>query len=145
TYLLRVKARCSIIGKSVCQKRLSRHGLLHCTRSGRFLTAEPGNIECWQKDECQDCPDKQSSHDGEGHRSPENRRGDWNHAETCRDHWQQDRPETCATRVDRCLPNVFALTSFSFDLAYQDHGVLGDHAQQRQDSEDGDESKRLSG
>ena len=34
---------------------------------------------------------------------------------------------------------------FGFDLADQDHGILGDHAEQRQNAEDGDEPERLAG
>ena len=45
----------------------------------------------------------------------------------------------------RGLPDVLALRPLGFDLADQDHGVLGDHADQRQDAEDGDEAERLAG
>ena len=36
---------------------------------------------------------------------------------------------------------VFAVRPFGFDLSDQDHRVLGDHAEQRQNAEDGDEAR----
>ena len=41
--------------------------------------------------------------------------------------------------VEVALPDVLAFSSFSFDLADQDNGVLGNHAEQRQNAEYGDE------
>src|SRR5262249_13859814 len=110
-----------------------------------FFPAEPRHIQCGQENQREDCPDQQSSHDGEGHRSPKHRRRDRNHAENRRDRRQHDGAKTRAARIDRRLPDVLALTSFSFDLADQDHGVLGDHAEQRQNAQDRNKSERFAG
>jgi hypothetical protein len=42
-------------------------------------------------------------------------------------------------------PERPSLSPFGLDLTDQDHRVLGDHAEQRQNSEDGDEAERLAG
>ena len=50
-----------------------------------------------------------------------------------------------AAGVDRGLPHILALRPLGFDLADQDHGILGDHAEQRQNAENGDEAERPAG
>ena len=40
------------------------------------------------------------------------------------------------------VPDPFALRPFGIDLTDQDHGILGDHPQQRQNAENGDEAQR---
>src|SRR5262249_4917213 len=45
-----------------------------------FLSAEPALIQCRKENQRKDCFNKQSSHDGEGHWSPEYRWRDRNHA-----------------------------------------------------------------
>ena len=46
--------------------------------------------------------------------------------------------------IDR-VPDVLALGALGLDLHDQDHRVLGDHADQREDAEDGDEAERPAG
>ena len=48
-------------------------------------------------------------------------------------------------RLDDGVPDARALRPLGLDLADQDHRVLGDHADQRQDAEDGDEAERPAG
>ena len=47
-----------------------------------------------------------------------------------------------AAGVDCRVPYILALRPFGFDLADQDHGILGDHAEERQDAENCDEAQR---
>ena len=41
--------------------------------------------------------------------------------------------------------NILALSPFGFDLTNQNHGVLRNHAKQRQNTENGDEAERPAG
>ena len=110
-----------------------------------FLPAEPSHIERRQEDQREDCANKKSAHDGEGHRTPEYRWCDRDHPEDRRDCRQHDRAKPRAAGIDRCLPHVLTLTSFGFNLVDQDHCVLRDHPEQRQNTEDGDEPERFAG
>src|SRR5262249_30439944 len=110
-----------------------------------FLPSEPGDIKRRQEDQGKDCADEQSAHDGEGHRPPEYCRRDRDHSENRRNRRQHDRTEPRAAGIDRRLPHALALTSFRFNLVDEDHGIFGDHAEQRQNAENGDESERLAG
>ena len=51
-------------------------------------------------------------------------------------------PETGAAGIDGGFPDSFSLRTLRLDLADQDHRILGDHAQQRQDAENGNEAQR---
>src|SRR5215475_5337664 len=66
----------------------------------RFLSSEPGDVECREEDEREDGCDQQPSHDRKGHRSPEHRRGDWDHAEDRRDRRQHDGSKASTAGVD---------------------------------------------
>ena len=47
--------------------------------------------------------------------------------------------------LDHRIPDALAGVALGLDLIDQDHRVLGDHADQRQDAQDGDEAERLAG
>src|SRR6516162_8881076 len=117
-----------------------------CGRTVRwFLSAEPSHIQRRQEDEGQDGRDEQSSHDGKGHRAPKYRWRDRDHAENRRHGCQHDRTEAGTSRIDRRRPNVLSLRALPFDLTDQNHGILGDHSDQRQDAKNSDEAERLAG
>jgi hypothetical protein len=44
--------------------------------------------------------------------------------------------------VDGGLGDILSLRSLGFDLTDQNHGILGDHADQSENSKDGDEAER---
>ena len=58
---------------------------------------------------------------------------------------QHDRAETGAAGIDGGVPDILSLRTLRLDLADQDHGILGDHAEQRQDAENGNEAQRPAG
>mgnify|MGYP003580745891 CR=1 FL=1 len=47
-----------------------------------------------------------------------------------------------AAGVDGGVPDVLALIALCVDLANQNHRILGDHAEQREDAENSNEAQR---
>ncbi len=124
--------------KNACPGHVSAAG----GRSLRRLAVEDGDIERRQEDQRQQRRHHQPAHDGEGHRPPEHRGRDRDQAEHGRDRGQHHRPQARGRGGDHRIPDVLALGAVGLDLDDQDDGVLRDHAEQRQDAEDGDEAER---
>lgn len=104
-----------------------------------LLDAKPCHVECWQEDQSYECTDQESAHDGEGHRTPEYRGGDRYQAENSRDRRQHDRTEAGDAGVDHRIPRRLAFKSLGLNLFDKNDGVPGDHADQRQNPQYGDE------
>ena len=111
-------------------------------RAGAPLAAEHRHVERRQEHQHQQRPDQQAAHDREGHRPPEHRRRDRDEAEHGRERRERQRPQPRARRADHRIPDVLAFRAVGLDLHHQDHRVLRDHPEQRQDAEDGDEAER---
>lgn len=87
--------------------------------------------------------DEQAAGESEGHRSPEVGTHQRDHAQNRGERGKHDRPETHHGGVDDGLVERFPIRAVRFDLIEQNDRVTNDHARQRNDPENGDETERF--